>query len=64
MYSDDTNSDSLLNFGEVATYQCDHGYVQNGGDGKRTCIGDDNNSTGDWNGTAPTCSGTFNNYFN
>ena len=43
--------------GTNATYQCDQGYVQNGGDDIRTCVGDGSNYIGYWNGTAPNCSG-------
>ena len=45
-------------FRATATYQCDDGYILNGGDVMRTCVGDGSSPNGKWNGSAPTCSGT------
>ena len=58
LYSDSKTSPHK--FGIVATYQCDQGYVLNGGDATQTCVGDGTNSTGYWNGTTPNCSGIRN----
>lgn len=46
-------------FGSQATYSvnCPEGYERNGGDDVRVCTGDGTTNIGEWNGTAPVCSG-------
>ena len=44
-------------YGTTATYQCDSGYELTGGDTVRTCTGDGSSPEGQWNGTAPHCTG-------
>ena len=41
----------------TATYQCALGYELTGGDDERTCTGDGGSPVGQWNGTAPNCTG-------
>ena len=44
-------------YGTTAIYQCNSGYELTGGDTVRTCTGDGSSPLGQWNGTAPTCTG-------
>ena len=44
-------------FETTATYQCNSGYELTGGDTVRTCAGDGSSPVGQWNGTAPNCTG-------
>ena len=44
-------------YGTAATYQCDSGYELTGGDTVRTCTGDGSSPVGQWNGSAPNCTG-------
>ena len=55
-YSSDTTEP--YDYGTTAMYQCDSGYELTGGDTVRTCTGDGSSSVGQWNGTAPNCTGT------
>ena len=57
IYSIDTAMSQYDN-GTTATYQCDSGYELTGGDTVRTCTGDGSSPVGQWNGTAPNCSGS------
>lgn len=50
-YSEDS---STLGFMEMAAYSCNPGFGLSGGNRVRTCAGAAG-STGEWNGTAPTC---------
>ena len=45
-----TSGSTLHNFGDVVTFTCDTGYNHSTGDLVRTC-----QNTGQWTGTAPTC---------
>ena len=54
-YSSDTTEP--YDYGTTAIYQCDSGYELTGGDTVRTCTGDGSSPVGQWDGTAPTCSG-------
>ena len=54
-YSSDTTEP--YDYRTTATYQCDSGYELTGGDTVRTCTGDGSSPVGQWNGTAPTCTG-------
>ena len=49
---------STVGFMEMATYSCNTGYGLSGEDTVRTCVGAAGGS-GEWNGIAPTCEGTF-----
>ena len=42
----------------VATYTCNEGFALVGGDRMRTCEDVSNGSSGEFDGTAPTCQGT------
>lgn len=50
-------------FGTRATYHinCNESFerAQERGDDVRTCVGDGRSSSGEWNGTAPICSGVL-----
>ena len=57
VYSSNTTAPYV--FGTTATYHCNEDYSLIGGDGIRTCSGDDSKSNGVWNGQTPTCSGNL-----
>ncbi len=44
-------------YGSQAIYEtnCSTGQERRGGDDVRTCTGDGDSATGEWNGTAPVC---------
>ena len=44
-------------YGTTATYQCDSGYELTGGDTVKTCTGDGSSPMGQWDGSAPHCTG-------
>ena len=48
-------------FGIQAVYEtvCPEGYDRSGGDDVRTCTGDGSSTMGMWNGTAPVCTGVY-----
>ena len=54
-YSEDS---SPLGFMEMATYSCNPGFGLSGGNRVRTCTGAAGSSE-EWNGTTPTCQGTY-----
>ena len=45
---------SQYDYGTIATYKCNTGFVLTVGDVERTC-GDGNDVNGEWSGTAPVC---------
>ena len=49
-------------FGTQAMYavECPEGFERKGGDDVRTCTGDGSSPVGQWNGTAPNCTGIYN----
>ena len=52
-----TDVSEPYDYGTTATYQCDSGYELTGGDTVRTCTGNGSSPVGQWNGTAPVCTG-------
>ena len=60
VYSSNTTAPYVL--GTTANYQCNEGFGLDGGDGIRTCNGDDNNSNGTWSGQPSNCSGIYNTF--
>ncbi len=54
IYSSDTTPP--YDYGTTATYECDTGYEQTGGDRERSCTGDGIIQSGDWNGITAICS--------
>lgn len=47
-------------FMEMATYGCNTGFGLMGGDIVRTCVGAAAGSSGDWDGTPPSCQRKYN----
>ena len=43
----------------ASEYVCDFGYGIRGNTSVRTCVAEGTGIYGDWNGTAPTCEGTY-----
>ncbi len=58
-YSTDTSSPFPLGTQAVYTISCPGGMERDGGDDVRTCTDDGRSVVGVWNGTAPTCTGTY-----
>ena len=58
MYSDDKMAP--FEVGTTASYQCNKGFVLDGGDFVRFCVVNSTSLTGYWNGTARHCLGTLN----
>ena len=54
-----TFSEETTGFMVLANYSCITGYALSGGNKVRMCIGSPG-SSGEWNGTAPTCEGEWN----
>ncbi len=55
MYSTDITAP--FDFGTTATYSCNDGYFLQGSDTVRQCRDDSTDTTGDWSGTTPVCTG-------
>ncbi len=61
-YSTDTTPPFPIGTQATYTVNCPEGMERDGGDDVRTCTSDGRSTVGVWNGTAPTCTGTYLSY--
>ena len=59
-YSSDSAPPYLFETQATYAVECPEGLERSGGDDVRTCTGDGSSPVGQWNGTAPNCTGIYN----